>query len=539
MREYNTKHINKNLSEIFKSKSRKLIVFGGAGSGKSYAVADKIIYRSITESNLSILVIRKTFPSLRNTCMKLLKERSKRAGVDYEINNQTQTATIGRDCTIYYLSCNDEKSVDKIQSMTDVDMVWIEEATDLRYSDYRKIKDRMRGGQDTYKQIILTFNPVSKFNWIYKTFFQENKEEAEKIHYTVMDNQYLIDKDPNYIEELKAYKETDFNHYKIYYLGEWGELSGIIYKNWKIGKAPKVYDEIIYGLDFGFSESYTALVKIYRTGNEYFTVQQMIYEKGLITSDLIKKMNYLKIEKNANIYADGARPESIEEIKRAHYNIFRADKNSATVIEQIDYIKSLDMTIEENSEDIITEQKSYIWKVNSDGDSLNEPIKQYDHACLSGDTLIDTDKGKKRIDSILIGDKVLTRKGFKKVLDSGCTGIKETYEYSIDGKSLIATPDHRVITENGKIEIDRIVEKDRIYTLSKMEVMTWKKQSIAVNHVDKKPYGKIKVFNLTIEDEHEFYANDILVSNCDAIRYGIFTHTHKKEKKKGRIRGYS
>jgi len=537
--EYNTNHINKNLVDVMTSMRRKLIVYGGAGSGKSYQVADKIVYRCITESNLNILVIRKTYPSLKNTCMKLIKERFKIANVNYSVNNQSHIANCGRNCTIYYLSCNDEKSVDKIQSMTDIDIIWIEEATDIRESDYLKIKDRMRGGnQNAYKQLIMTFNPVSKFNWIYKRFFNENKENVKKLHYTVMDNPFLVEGDPDYIKELKDYEETDPNHYKIYFLGEWGELNGTIYRNWHIDKVPEVYDDIIYGLDFGFSESYTALVKIYRVGETYY-LQQLIYERGLITADLIKKMNYLGISKTSEIYADGARPESIEEIKRAHYNIFRADKNSATVLEQIDYIKSLDITIDENSEDIITEQKSYIWKVNSSGESLNEPIKKYDHACLSGDTLIDTDKGKKRIDSISIGDNVLTRNGYKKVLDSWCTGIKETYEYSIDGKSLIATPDHRVITENGKIEIDRIVEKDRIYTLSKMEVMTWKKQSIAVNHVDKKPYGKIKVFNLTIEDEHEFYANDILVSNCDAIRYGIFTHTHKKEKKKGRIRGYS
>jgi phage terminase large subunit len=329
------------------------------------------------EENLKGLVIRKTLPSLRNTCMSLIKDRAKAGNVDYKLNNQTQTATVGRNCTLIYLSCNDEKSVEKIKSITDVDFIWVEEATDLRDSDYKIIKGRLRGGVGSYNQIILSFNPVGKFSWIYKRFF-ETVTDAEKLHYTIYDNQYLIDKDPEYLKDLQSYKDTDSNFYDIYFLGKWGELSGVIYQNWDITPVPDVWDEIIYGLDFGFSTSYTALIKIYRCGEEYY-LQEKIYERGLIVADLIEKMKEEKINKTDEIYADGARPESIEEISRAKYNIFAADKSTKTVVEQIDYMKAQTIHICEDSENIIKEQKSYIWKKDKDGNALNEPIKKFDH----------------------------------------------------------------------------------------------------------------------------------------------------------------
>jgi len=374
---WNDDHINIKLNEVFSSKARELIVYGGAGSGKSFAIADKIVFRSVHESGLKGLVIRKTLPSLRNTCISLIEERAEVAGIPYKLNKFEMTATLGRNCTLLYLSCNDKAAVDKIKSITDVDFIWIEEATDLRDDDYKIIKGRLRGAGGGYKQLIMSFNPVGKFSWIYKRFF-ENKTKSKKLHYTVMDNQYLVDNDPEYIEDLKSFKDTDPNYYDIYYLGKWGELEGIIFSNWKIEEAPETYDEIFYGLDFGFSTSYTALIKIYRCGDEYY-LEEILYERGLIVADLIEMMIDNEISKTAEIYADGARPESIEEIYRAGYNIFAADKSSKNVVEQIDFMKAQEIFICDGSENLIKEQKSYIWKKDKDGNALNEPIKKFDH----------------------------------------------------------------------------------------------------------------------------------------------------------------
>lgn len=51
------------------------------------------------------------------------------------------------------------------------------------------------------------------------------------------------------------------------------------------------------------------------------------------------------------------------------------------------------------------------------------------------------------------------------------------------------------------------------------------KPSTAVVLAEKKPIGMKKVYDLTVEEVHEYFANGILVSNCvDALRYGIYSH---------------
>jgi phage terminase large subunit len=51
---------------------------------------------------------------------------------------------------------------------------WIEEATELEEEDFQQLTLRLRGLTDSYKQITLTFNPVTKDHWIYTKFFENN-----------------------------------------------------------------------------------------------------------------------------------------------------------------------------------------------------------------------------------------------------------------------------------------------------------------------------------------------------------------------------
>ena len=56
-----------------------------------------------------------------------------------------------------------------------------------------------------------------------------------------------------------------------------------------------------------------------------------------------------------------------------------------------------------------------------------------------------------------------------------------------------------------------------------------KKDSTAENPVLRRRIGKREVFNLTVENNHEYYADGFLVSNCmDALRYALFTHLFGK-----------
>lgn len=138
--------------------------------------------------------------------------------------------------------------------------------------------------------------------------------------------------------------------------------------------------------------------------------------------------------------------------------------------------------------------------------------------CFKGDTLVATSEGDKRIDEIKAGDLVLTRKGFKKVTRAWCSGEKDCIELTMNnGNHVVCTPEHRFITaQNEEIEA-----KDITPATDLLHYVTTKDASIFfelgyVKHT-KPVIGKQKVYDLEVEEAHEFFANGVLVHNCSFV----------------------
>jgi len=356
--------------EFFQCDDRIVLFYGSAGSGKSFSICDKILIRTGTEEKLKIIVARKTLPSLRRTCIPLIEDRAKALGIPYRLNKSDFIADVNIDSQIYYLSMNHKEDYEKVKSITDVDMIWIEEATELSEQAFDILNLRLRGGQGNYRQLILSFNPIGTTSWIYDKFFIRN-EQCTKIQALIKDNPYA---DKEYVQILENLKNTNMNLYNVYCLGEWGSLKGQIYQYEIAEKPPTYFDEIIYGLDFGFNNP-TALIKIYAVEDKVY-LEQMIYKSGLTNNDLIKELGLLGIDKNAPIYADSAEPNRIEEIFRAGYNVRPSDKD---VSAGISFCQSRKIFITEDSSDLIKEMQSYIWAEDKNGKALDVPVKFADH----------------------------------------------------------------------------------------------------------------------------------------------------------------
>ncbi len=81
-----------------------------------------------------------------------------------------------------------------------------------------------------------------------------------------------------------------------------------------------------------------------------------INKSDLSIDDIVKQMQKLNISKRYPIYADGARPEAIEQIKRAGYNIKQATKN---VLDGINTVKEYDLKVLEGHTNIIRELETF------------------------------------------------------------------------------------------------------------------------------------------------------------------------------------
>jgi phage terminase large subunit len=220
----------------------------------------------------------------------------------------------------------------------------------------------------TTDKLIFDFNPSENFHWLYDLI---SRPEAILIHSTYKDNPFLGEAQVKEIENLIMYDES---YYKIYALGEKGTGKTTIYTHWKHYEHLPEIKDTIYGLDFGYNHP-TSLIEVNFTENDAY-VRQMIYKPGLTVSDLIKLMTELDISKKKEIACDTARPEIIEDLRRAGFNAKSAIKD---VKAGIDSVKSSALYIHKESLDILKEISSYKWKVNGDL-VLDEPVKVYDDA---------------------------------------------------------------------------------------------------------------------------------------------------------------
>ena len=141
----------------------------------------------------------------------------------------------------------------------------------------------------------------------------------------------------------------------------------------------------------------------------------------------------------------------------------------------------------------------------------------YGFSCFRGDTKITTIEGDKQIKDIKKGDLVLTRKGFRPVKNAWCSGIKDCIELTMDnGNHIVCTPDHRFITA----QEEEIEAKDITPSTDLLHYITMKDGSVFlklgyVKHIES-GIGKQKVYDLEVEDAHEFFANGYLTHNCFA-----------------------
>jgi len=345
-----------------------LVVYGGAGSGKSYSVAKWLIYRALIEKGKRILCTRKTLPSLRISSWMLVHDLMSQYRIEREVNRSELIITLRNGSVFFFKSLDDPE---KIKS-AEFNYVWAEEATELSHDDFLQLKLRLRRRNDLANQIYLTFNPIDANHWLKTKLVDCPGPGLAVLKTTYQDNHHL---DPIYVQELERLKEVDENYYRIYALGEWGVLQNLIYTNWDVVEAlPETYDLQVFGLDFGYNNP-TALVEVRIRENEAW-VREVLYRSHMTNQDLV---GFMKdgVPRSAQIFADSSEPQRIEEIYRAGFDVHPANKD---VRSGIDKVKRYRLHITTDSVNLLKEIRSYSWRQDKEGRVLEEPVKFNDHA---------------------------------------------------------------------------------------------------------------------------------------------------------------
>lgn len=382
-------------NRIFKapdqSQKRYIVMKGSAGSGKSVDTAQHYILRLMSDPGRNLLCVRKsdvtnrdsTFAELQGAIFRMFGEQYKKYW--YINSSDMRLECIANHNQIFFRGVNDEKQREKLKSiavkrgkLTDV---WIEEATELTQNDFEIIDDRLRGElpKGQFYQIRLTFNPVSSSHWIKKHFFDRADPDVFTHHSTYKDNRFI---DDAYYRRMERRKEVDPDGYRIYGLGEWGEVGGLILTNYVIEEfdtSPERFDYMVNSQDFGYNHADCIGEVGFKDGELYLCRE--IYEFEKDTGELIELADKRGFNKSLTMWCDSAEPDRIKMWRKAGYKARGVKKEPNSVRAQIDYLKLHKIHIHPSCVNTIKEIQQWKWKKNDKtNEYLDEPVNFFDDA---------------------------------------------------------------------------------------------------------------------------------------------------------------
>lgn len=361
-------------------KHRYEVYYGGAGSGKSVFVAQKLIFKALNQKR-KILVIRKVGTTLKDSVFQLINDTLKEWKIYNlcQVNLSTYTITLPNDSVFLFKGLDDRE---KIKSITDITDIWCEEATELAEDDYTQLDLRLRALKPDL-QLICSFNPVSKANWVYKKWFASSVQpngDTFILKTTYKDNRFLP---KEYINALEEKQQTNYSYYKIYALGEFCSLDKLVFSNWETADFDnrEINGVLLVGLDFGFVNDTTALIaSLLDEENKRLYIFKEWGATGKTNKEIADVITALGFSKSV-IIADSAEPKSIEELRRDGISRIReSTKGKDSIIHGIQKLQNYKIIVHPACEKIITEFENYSWKKDKQsGEYINQPIDEFNH----------------------------------------------------------------------------------------------------------------------------------------------------------------
>ncbi len=383
--------VGKGYNKFWTFKGRYRVVKGSRRSKKSKTMALWTIYNIMKQPESNMLVVRKTYRTLKDSCFTELKWAIHRLQVDdyWQVKESPLEMTyIPTGQKILFRGLDDPLKVTSIAVEVGIlSWMWVEEAYEITSEeDFDTLAESMMGDcpEHLYKQITLTFNPWSEKIWIKKRFFDVSDTNVLAMTTNYLCNEWLSEADRKLFEEMK---ERNPRRYRVAGLGDWGIVDGLIFENFEekafsveeIKGKPGIHSA--FGLDFGYTNDPTAFFcGLIDTSNKTLWVFDEIYKTGMSNEDIASALIRTGYAKEY-ITADSAEPKSIDRLYTlgiSHISAARKGKDS--INNGIDFLQDYKIIVHPKCVNFLTEISNYTWDTdNKTGDKLNKPIDDFNH----------------------------------------------------------------------------------------------------------------------------------------------------------------
>lgn len=395
--------VGRGYATFWNFKGRYRVCKGSRASKKSKTTALWYITNMMKYPDANLLVIRKTYRTLKDSCFTELKWAIKRLQVEawWEIKESPLEMTyIPTGQKIYFRGLDDPLKVTSITVENGVlCWAWIEEAYEvMNESDFDTLDESIRGEvpEGLFKQWTITFNPWNERHWLKKRFFDVDDDNVLAITTNYMCNEWLDESDKKLFETMK---KNNPRRYSVAGLGNWGIVDGLVYENWreeaftpisqkeynklddKNDKKYVILDSLktTSGLDFGYTNDPTAFfMGFLDLENKKLYVWDEMYKKGLSNKAIHNEIVMMGYSKE-RITGDCAEPKSIDELKALGLRIRGAKKGKDSVMNGVQWIQDLEIIIHPRCTNFLTEISNYTWETDKFGKKLNKPIDDFNH----------------------------------------------------------------------------------------------------------------------------------------------------------------
>ncbi len=364
----------------FDSTAKIVINRGGTRSSKTYSIAQLsalwLMTGTLGEDEYVMSgtwsTVRKYRTTLDNTVIKDFEEIMHTEGWYSQVkHDKTRKTYKYKTRVVEFIGADDEQKLRGSKRK----ILYCNEANELGYKE-EFFQLLMR----TEHRIFLDFNPDDEDIWINTELEKRraaDKGDVEVIVSNYRDNTFLSQ---SLIEEIEYLEDTDPEFWKIYGLGQYGNITGLIYEDVKIIKeVPTNARLIAYGVDFGYTNDPTVVIGVSREGDNVY-IQEVEYSTGLTNQDITERITANGLDLRDEYICDSAEPKSIEELYRMGVNAKPAVKGKDSIVHGIQILKRYNLHVTENSLNVRSELRKYKWMVDRTGRSLNKPVNKFNHA---------------------------------------------------------------------------------------------------------------------------------------------------------------
>ena len=559
--------------EFYGATDPEVLAVGPAGTGKTMAAVWKLHDVAMGVPGVRILMARKVLEDLKTGALATYTNHVKPEldGVitfggnrfypgEFRYPNGSVIHVVGMD------------KPGKVMS-AEYDIIFVNEATEISEEILQALKSRLRNGVLGYQQLIMDCNPSGPRHWLNKRC---NAGTTRRIVTTHKDNPAYWDADRQEWTEMgRMYVQdtlgslTGIERERLF-LGKWAAAEGLVYPEFNPDIHEKVIDtdgwRCVLGVDVGTNNP-TAILVAFVAGDGRIHIADELYQRGLGTKGIIDAIKGYADEYQPDaVYVDPSAKAYITDLHALGIPAVGANNDVLTGIQRVRSVFQTGFSVDPRCINLIDEFGMYAYPSNAKAET-DKPAKEHDHACFVAGTMVTTIHGERPIESVAPGDLVLTRNGYEPVVAAGMTAqsAEVLTVYLSNGKSLTGTANHPVWANGRWVPLDALRYGDMLSTVTSavpslktshsatipasaptnasrhgvvnpaLMTKTERVSSVATSieptgtavakhvpvYVERVVKSSLKqdVYNLTVANTPEYFAQGVMVHNCDALRY--------------------